>query len=67
MRATSRSTEPALYPKRLSAAPLAITWTLISPILLSARYLVLIPDCAVSEMPFISVMAETSRLPQALR
>jgi hypothetical protein len=31
------------------------------------RYLVLIPDCAVSEMPFISVMAETSRLPQALR
>jgi hypothetical protein len=32
--------------------------------LLSDRYLVLIPDCAVSEMPFISVMTETSRVPQ---
>jgi len=30
----------------------------------SDRYLILIPDCAVSEMPFISVMVETSRLPQ---
>jgi len=35
--------------------------------LLSDRYLLRIPDCAVSEMPLISVMTERSRLPQALQ